>query len=89
MSKSSICKTNEYSERLIKFFSKKLKKIELLFKASENGFKLAKFYDICGAATHTIILCQSNKDKIVGGYTPFCYYPPNLASDQWVQDPLR
>jgi hypothetical protein len=20
---------------------------------------------------------------------PFCYYPQNLANDQWVQDPLK
>jgi len=49
---------------------------------------LAKFYEMCGTETKLIILCQSDKGKIVGGYTPFSFYQPNLAYDQWVQDPL-
>ncbi len=48
--------------------------MKLLFKASAHGFKLAKFYELCGLATHTVILCESDKGKVVGGYTPFSHY---------------
>lgn len=46
----------------------------LLYKASLNNFKLNKFYEICGQVPNTLILCESNRGKIVGGYTPLCHY---------------
>ncbi len=34
---------------------------------------MAKFYQKCGSATNTLLLCITNKDKIIGGYTPLSY----------------
>jgi hypothetical protein len=81
--KSSICNNEDLSAKLIRIIPKKIKKIELLFKASEHNFSLPKYYELCGSAVNTITIALTNKDKIFGGYTPFCFYS---GSDQWIPD---
>jgi hypothetical protein len=44
---------------------------------------LPKYFEICGDVHNTIILALTNKDKIFGGFTPFCLYS---GKDEWVVD---
>jgi hypothetical protein len=64
-------------------FSRKIKKIDIIFKASVHNFSLPKYYDICGSVENTIVLALTNKDKIFGGFTPFCFYS---GKDEWMVD---
>jgi hypothetical protein len=64
-------------------FSRKIKKIDIIFKASSHNFSLAKYYETCGNVQNTIILARTNKDKIFGGFTPFSFYS---EKDEWVVD---
>lgn len=56
-------------------FQKKIQGAELIFKASDHKFDLKKYYEICGHLTNTMIICKTNKDKIIGGYTPLAFNP--------------
>jgi hypothetical protein len=49
---------------------------KLLFKASEHEFSVKKFYEICENVSETVIVCKTNKDKIIGGYTPLKFNSP-------------
>ncbi len=50
-------------------------KIELLFKASSNSFKIDKYFKQCGDLTNTIIITKTTKGKIIGGFTPLSFNP--------------
>ena len=50
-------------------------KIELVFKASSNGFRLHNYYEQCGNSTNTIIIAKTTKGKIIGGFTPLIFNP--------------
>ena len=50
--------------------------VKLLFKASEHEFSMNKFYEICGNVGETVMVCKTNKDKIIGGYTPLKFNSP-------------
>jgi hypothetical protein len=50
-------------------------KIELVFKASSNGFRLHKYYEKCGDLVNTIIIAKTTKGKIIGGFTPLSFNP--------------
>lgn len=67
---------------MVDFFNEPIKRITLHYKASDHEFSMSKFYEICGEMTDTVILCESKKGKIVGGYTPLCYYEKNLTKDK-------
>lgn len=41
---------------------------------------------MCGDVTDTIVIALTNKDKIFGGFTPFCFWN---GKDEWVSDPKR
>ncbi len=40
-----------------------------MFKASDNDFKISKFYEICGKLNNMLILVKTTTNKIIGGYT--------------------
>jgi hypothetical protein len=46
-----------------------------MFKASDHKFDLKTYYEMCGNATDTMIICKTNKDKIIGGYSPLTFNP--------------
>ncbi len=52
---------------LVNFLNNKIKKLSLVFKWISN----------CGQLKNTIILCQTDKGKVIGGYSPLAF---NLAS---------
>jgi hypothetical protein len=70
---------------LLEFFPKNVKKVELLYRASDHNFSIQKYFELCGSVQSTAIICETNKDRIIGGYTPFAH---NIGSGSsaWVAD---
>jgi hypothetical protein len=58
---------------MIKLFGKKLSKVELLFTASKNEFSIKKYFDVCGKVPNTMFLVKTEKDKIIGAYSPLIH----------------
>ena len=54
---------------------KNASRIELVFKASNNGFKLNKYFEQCGNLTNTIIITKTKKGKIIAAFTPLSFNP--------------
>ena len=51
------------------FFPKKIKNIEMIFRASEYNFSSKKFHEFCDKKFPTLILIRTNKNKYFGGFT--------------------
>ncbi len=45
----------------------------MLYKASEENFDIAKYFEKCANTKNTVIICLTNKDKIIGAYTPLSH----------------
>jgi hypothetical protein len=50
-------------------FKKPINSLKLLFKASEDNFDIGKYFEKCGDTQNTIILCLTNQENIIGGYS--------------------
>ena len=44
---------------------------------------MSKYYQQCGDLTNTIIIAKTKKGKIIGGFTPLSFYPPNNKWTYW------
>ncbi len=53
--------------------NKKIREFKLVYKASENNFKMKEYYNKCGNMTDCVIVCLTDKFKIIGGYTPLAF----------------
>ena len=42
----------------------------LLYRASENDYSVGKFHDKCDGVKNTLTLVRTQKDKVIGGFTP-------------------
>jgi hypothetical protein len=62
-------------ELLIKWLIRPIQRIQFKFKASTNGFKIAKYFELCGDLTNTIIIAKTKSGKIIGGFTPLSFNP--------------
>jgi hypothetical protein len=43
--------------------------MDYLFCASKNDFSMARFYESFSYLTNLLVVCQTNKDKVIGGFT--------------------
>ena len=70
-------------ELLVKWLIKPIERIDFKFKASSNSFKIYKYFEQCGDLNNTIIIAQTKKGKIIGGFTPLSFNPSEelLKSD--------
>ena len=59
--------------------SLKIKKCELLFKASDHNFCTTKFHALCDGKGATITIFKSNHGNIYGGYTSKSWSSSNLT----------
>jgi hypothetical protein len=59
---------------------------QLLFRASEHGFKAAAFHDKCDNFEDTLVLVKTQFGKTIGGYS-HCRW--NAVSNNWVHDEGR
>lgn len=51
-------------------FPRKINSLTLKFKASLNKFNLSTYFNSCANLSNTIIICETNANKIIGGFTP-------------------
>ena len=45
------------------------KKLELLYRATKDGFSTANFHSKCDGKANTLVFCHSNLGKKFGGFT--------------------
>jgi hypothetical protein len=53
-----------------KFFTKNIKRVKLLYRASDDGFCVKKFHEKCDGVGDTLTVAWTEFDKKIGGYTP-------------------
>ena len=63
-------------------------KIELLFRASENGFKASAFHEKCDNIEDTLVLVHNEKGRSFGGFTHFPWQTP-IGDNFYVEDLQR
>lgn len=44
-----------------------------MYKASENSFRMKEYYNKCGNVADSVVVCLTDKGKIIGGYTPLAF----------------
>ena len=62
-----------------------VKKANLIFRASEHGFRATAFHEHCDGKKDTLVLIKNESGKVFGGYT---HYPWDSNSG-WVSDNSR
>ena len=62
-------------------FDSKLKKTELLYKATRDGFKAKKFHLLCDKKGPTFSIIKSEKNKIFGGYISKSWHSKNIGNE--------
>ena len=65
--------------------TRKVQRVEKLFRASENAFKASAFHQKCDHKEDTLVLIRTELGKNIGGYT---HYPWDSASG-WLNDSER
>lgn len=73
---STIVKSSEFSHRLVGFFKNYPSNAKLLFKASEKNFDVRNFYDQYGLCKNVLLICKTNKNKTIGGYSKNSFICP-------------
>ena len=59
---------------LLGYFNRlSIKSIDLLYRASEEGFSVAKFHQLCDNHPNTVVLVRTQFNKVIGGYTPLVW----------------
>jgi hypothetical protein len=48
-------------------------KLDLMYKATRDGFESSKFYELCSNIPNNIIIIRTKDNKIIGGYTPLSW----------------
>ena len=57
-------------EAIQSFFPENLKKLKLLYRASENSFDIKKFHAACDGIPNTLLFIENEYGRILGGFTP-------------------
>ena len=76
-----MCPYNGFNGRPVN----EVKGLQLLFRASEHGFKAAKFHEKCDNTSHTLTLVRTEFGKTIGGYTPIHWNA--VQSGDYAPDP--
>ncbi len=58
---SSIIKSDEEIQKLANFFTKNIKSAKLLYRATEDSFKVSKFHEKCDNILDTLTIVQTTK----------------------------
>jgi hypothetical protein len=62
----------------MKFFSKPIKSVKLLYRASEHEFCAKKFHEKCDGVADTLTVIWTEFDKKIGGFTPLKWKSPKI-----------
>jgi hypothetical protein len=66
------------------FFTKTIKQVKLLYRASENDFCAKKFHEKCDGVADTLTVIWTEFDKKIGCFTPLKWKSPKHI--EWVAD---
>lgn len=58
------------------FFTKNIKQVKLLYRASENEFSAKRFHEKCDGIADTVTVIWTEFDKKIGGFTPLKWSSP-------------
>lgn len=75
--------TQEYDYIKSLFPKQQIKKVNLLYRASENNFSALEFHKKCDNIPQTITLIETEYGKVIGGYTPLAW---NSSKKHWAAD---
>ena len=70
-----VCSPEEKSA-IRKFFTKAIRQVKLLYRASDNGFCAKKFHEKCDGIVDTVTVVLTEFDRKIGGYTPLKWSSP-------------
>jgi hypothetical protein len=56
----------------------------LLYRGSENDFKASTFFENCEGIKNTLVICETQNGKIIGGFTPVPW--KKYYSDTYIKD---
>lgn len=68
--KGSTIISSSQAKILEKWFDKKPKSFELIYKGTRDGFQASKFHSKCDKKGSTLTIIQSHKNNIFGGFNP-------------------
>ena len=60
-------------------FNKKLKKLNLLFQASEHQYSAKEFHKMCDGIEDTLVLIRAEFGKTVAGFTHYKWDSPQYC----------
>ncbi len=58
----------------------------MIFRASEEKFSAAKFHEKCDDIEHTLVVIETEFNRLIAGYTPFKW---NSLHNDFVNDPTN
>jgi hypothetical protein len=67
----------EEKSTIRRFFTKTIRQVKLLYRASDNGFGGKKFHEKCDGVGDTLTVAWTEFDKKIGGYTPLKWSSSN------------
>lgn len=76
MKLSRVVCTPEEKSNIMKFFTKSIKQVKLLYRASDNDFDVRKFHKKCDGVANTLTVVWTEFDKKIGGFTPLKWSSP-------------
>ena len=76
-----VCSPEEKST-IRRLFTKAIRQVKLLFRASDYGFCIKKFHEKCDGVGDSLTVVWTEFDRKIGGYTPLKW----SSQDAWVAD---
>ncbi len=76
---SQVVCSPEEKNNIRKFFTKTIKQVTLLYRASDHGFCAMKFHEKCDGIPNTLTVVRTEFDKKIGGFTPLKWSNPQKA----------
>ncbi len=75
---SKIVCSDEEKSTLRMFFTKTIKQVTLLYRASDHGFCVKKFHEKCDGIVDTLTVVWTEFDRKIGGFTPLKWSSQNV-----------
>ena len=76
MKLSLVVCSHEEKSNMKNFFNKTIKSINLLYRASDNGFLTSKFHEKCDGIANTLTVIETEFNRKIGGFTPCAWDSP-------------
>ena len=81
MKLSLVVCSHEEKSNMKNFFDKTIKSIDLLYRASDNGFLASKFHEKCDGIVNTLTVIETEFSRKIGGFTHLAWNSPPQGSE--------